>query len=224
MVIAVTSYITNVVILLSELIPKSDANKSTVPAVHLERLFIFAVMWSIGSLLELDERKKLQVYMFENCKDLKFPPIDASSLDTIFEYYVNDNGEWGHWSDKVPDWSYPQDFTPEFSSIIIPTVDNVRTEFLIETISKQKTSVLLIGEPGTAKTVTMRKYLAKLNPETHLYKNMSFSSATTPNLFQRTVESYLDKRMGSTYGPPAGKKMILFIDDGMILMNSNASS
>jgi flagellin len=106
-------------------------------------------------LLELDERRRLQTFMMEKCSSLKYPTFDPS-VETVFEYFVNDNGDWMHWRERVPQYLYPVDSVPEFSSIIIPTVDNVRSEFLIDTIARQVKSELLIVEPITANTFTIK--------------------------------------------------------------------
>uniref|UniRef100_A0A668T4J6 AAA+ ATPase domain-containing protein n=1 Tax=Oreochromis aureus TaxID=47969 RepID=A0A668T4J6_OREAU len=165
----------------------------------LERLYVFALMWSAGAVLELDDRRKMEIWLRGNKSiHLNLPDIPPDSEDTMFDYYVTADGHWVHWNTRVEEYIYPSEFTPEYSSILVPNVDN---------------AVLLIGEQGTAKTVIIKSYMSKYDPETHIGKSLNFSSATTPLMFQRSVESYVDKRMGTTYGPPAGKKMSIFIDD-----------
>jgi len=38
---------------------------------------------------------------------------------------------------RVPTYEYPKNSVPEYLSILVPNVDNVRTDFLIGTIMKQ---------------------------------------------------------------------------------------
>ncbi|GAB1299283.1 Dynein axonemal heavy chain 5 [Apodemus speciosus] len=180
---------------------------------HLARLFVFAMMWSVGAVLELEGRRRMELWLRSREGSTLHLPQLTDPGDTMFDYYVAPDGTWKHWSMCTPEYVYPPDTTPEYGSILVPNVDNVRTDFLIKTIAKQGKAVLLIGEQGTAKTVIIKGFMSKFDPESHMVKNLNFSSATTPLMFQRTIESYVDKRMGTTYGPPAGKKMAVFIDD-----------
>lgn len=48
-------------------------------------------MWSIGALLELEDRSKLELFMREQF-DLELP--DTEAQQTMFEFFVNDTGQW----------------------------------------------------------------------------------------------------------------------------------
>ncbi|XP_055492119.1 LOW QUALITY PROTEIN: dynein axonemal heavy chain 8-like [Leucoraja erinacea] len=206
------NYIKQSLTLLDGLMPSTeDGGLSN--ELQLKRLFVFVLMWSVGSLLELEDRIKLEQFLQEHRSKLDLPEIPADSNLTMFEFLVNNTGAWENWQLWVQEYMYPTDSEPDYTSILVPNVDNVRTNFLVDVIAKQFKAVLLTGEQGTAKTVMIKGYLKKYDPEEHLSKSLNFSSATEPCMFQRTVESYVEKRVGSTYGPPSGRKMTVFIDD-----------
>ncbi|XP_076310266.1 dynein axonemal heavy chain 8-like [Tachypleus tridentatus] len=208
------NYIKQAMDLLEGIIPMDETGGVSLSDLQVEKNFVFALMWSFGALLEQSDRELMAQFLRNHPYKLKLPPAkETEEGNTIFEFYVNQRGEWEHWDHQVEEYVHSTDHVPAFSSILVPNVDNVRTDFLIQSISKQGKAVLLIGEQGTAKTVIIKGYLSKYNREEHTFKNVSFSSATTPMMFQKTVESYIEKKMGNTYGPPAGKKMTIFIDD-----------
>ncbi|KAF7401630.1 hypothetical protein HZH68_007450 [Vespula germanica] len=178
---------------------------------HIEKLFLFSLMWSLGAVLELDARYSLQEFLIAHKSHCHWPT--TAEDETIFEYLVSDQGSWIHWNDMVPEFEYPSDQVLKYYKILVPNVDNTRTLFLIDVIAKQDKAVLLIGEQGTAKTVMIKSYMSNFDPEYHLQRSFNFSSASTPNMVQRVFESYVEKRVGNTYGPPSGRKLTVFIDD-----------
>ena len=179
---------------------------------NVERIFLYALCWSVAGLLEYEDRVKFDQHLRE---------IDASAMpellaegDTIFEYLVEPaTCAWR----KVapPGWQYPRGEKLDFSNLLVPTMDSTRANYIMRHMHKQgkATPVLIVGASGTAKTSTALMFFDSLDSAKMLVKKVNFSSATTPFMCQNAVEVELDKRGGKNFGPPGGKKMTFFIDD-----------
>lgn len=83
--------------------------------------------------------------------------------------------------------------------MMIPTMDSTRAEFLMNLIQNQPkkfSSFLSIGGPGTAKTTTTLMYCNKFNIDEMLLKIVNYSSATSPEMLQNTIENELERKTG----------------------------
>lgn len=72
---------------------------------------------------------------------------------------------------------------------------------------------MLVGETGTSKSAIINEFMRTLDSEIFIQLNINFSSRTTSADVQRSLEAAVEKRTKDTYGPPIGKKLIVFLDD-----------
>jgi dynein heavy chain len=198
------------------------ATANDVLALELERLFLYTLSWSVGGLLETEDRAKFSDYLWsiaskglsETQIAVILPKYDQSS-DTLFEFRINtDSMEWERW--MAPQWEYPHSIEePDFSSMLVPTVETTRASFLLANLHRRKRSVLMTGSSGTAKTSTALMFFDNTvaRNDNMRIKKLCFSSATSPAMLQMAIESELDKRGGKSFGPPGGKHMTIFMDD-----------
>lgn len=189
-----------------------DEGSAQHSADKVKRVFVYCLTWSLGGLLDPKDRPAFDADV-RKVGGTEVPP-KANDDDTIFEYTVNDSGEWTHWSELVVKWEYPKAAeNPKFAQLNIPTLDSTRYDALLTRVASLGKSSLLVGGPGTAKTTVINMFMAKFPVDEVASKVITFSSLTTPGIFQTTMESSVEKRQGRTFGPAGGKKMTVFIDD-----------
>eukprot|EP00992_Anisonema_acinus_P002258 TRINITY_DN10608_c1_g1_i2.p1 TRINITY_DN10608_c1_g1~~TRINITY_DN10608_c1_g1_i2.p1 ORF type:complete len:2266 (+),score=796.72 TRINITY_DN10608_c1_g1_i2:1-6798(+) len=202
----------------------------------LESILIFCLVWSVGAAVDQGDRKRFDAFLKavsgwpqqDNGEKLE-RSVGAGSLPerlTLYEYFMDDSeSRWRPWKALVEAFEPPAD--GRFSSILVPTTDTVRTAWLVSHIVENKSPCLLIGGSGTAKTVTIQRFLAdlKLAPTgpasddsdtvvlEALILEMNFSSRTSSIDAQRSLEDNVEKRTNLILGPAPGKRLVVFIDD-----------
>ncbi|XP_069475795.1 dynein axonemal heavy chain 10 [Ambystoma mexicanum] len=189
-------------------------------AAVLECYFIEALYCSLGATLVEAGRIKFDEYMkrlasmptVSEEKTLAGPGELPGHLPTIYDFHFDgDKNKWVPWSKLVP--KYVHSAAVKFIDILVPTVETTRTTWLLEQMVKIKRPVVLVGESGTSKTATTQNLLKHLNRDTTMLLIINFSSRTTSMDIQRNMEANVEKRTKDTYGPPMGKRLLVFMDD-----------
>ena len=172
--------------------------------LDFENMFVFCMMWSLGGQLV---GKARVVYDQQVKRWAGLPLPDPLIYDSFYDVTAH---KWIKWQTQVQSYVEPSPF--RFYNVMVPTTDSVLYNYMLTNLAPLR-PILFVGESGTAKTTIIQKYLSELPSTQYSRLNVNFSSRTSAADVQVNIEANIDKRSGSTYGPPTGKKLIAFIDD-----------
>ncbi|XP_057687718.1 dynein axonemal heavy chain 10-like isoform X2 [Corythoichthys intestinalis] len=189
-------------------------------AAVLECYFVEALLLSLGATLLDNEREKFDylvkkhsgLFIVNDDKTLAGPGEIPGYLNTLYDFHFDGTlQKWVPWNNLVT--KYIHNHEMKFADILVPTVDTTKTSWILEQMVKIKRSVLLVGEPGTCKTATVHNFLKNRNDDTNITLTINLSSRTTSTDLQKNLEASIEKRTKDIYGPPVGKKLLVYIDD-----------
>lgn len=201
---------------------------------QMEGVFFFSCIWGMGATLDPASREKFStvfqgllkkefpndlkmLYSFSPnlVEDPKKPYIFVMPTGSVFDFrYIKEGkGKWKPWADDLASAPpIPRDIP--VNQIIVPTIETIRTMALLGFLVRHQKHTMLVGPTGTGKSVYVIDFLLK-KVETDIYKPLfiNFSAQTSANQTQDIIMNKLDKRRKGVYGPPVGKKCVVFVDD-----------
>ena len=95
----------------------------------------------------------------------------------------------------------------------MPTFDSIRMKYLKKLLIMNKKHVLSPGPTGTGKTVNINELLTSELTEEYQSLPITFSAQTSANQTQDALDEKFEKRRKGVYGPPSGKRFVIFVDD-----------
>ncbi|XP_029909103.1 dynein heavy chain 10, axonemal [Myripristis murdjan] len=219
---------------LKTIVPQTDLNMVTQLSLMLDALldtecdsaevlecyFLEALCCSLGATLLDSGRTKFDEFIkklsglpsVHDENTMAGPGEIPGNLPTLYDFHFDGvQQKWVPWNSLVTKYIHNSEM--KFIDILVPTVDTTRANWMLEQMVKIKRPVVLVGEAGTSKTATTQNFLKNLNADTTMTLVINFSSRTTSMDLQRNLEANVEKRTKETYGPPMGKRLLVFIDD-----------
>ncbi|XP_065348136.1 dynein axonemal heavy chain 7-like [Cloeon dipterum] len=201
---------------------------------QLEGIFFYACIWSIGGALDAASRVKFNK-IFRGLMANEFPselksefqitdeiappvkpyifPIPDNFTVYNYRFFKEGKGKWRPWEEDLKG-SPPIPREIPVNQIIVPTLETVRCSALLNQLVSHNKPLILVGPSGVGKSIYMSDFLEN-KVDKNVYKPLLilFSNRTSAQDIQDLVMSNVDKRRKGVYGPPLGKKCLVFVDD-----------
>jgi len=201
---------------------------------RVEGIFNFSFIWTIGGTTDSATREKFDMLFRELLRgkltaetkqsymimdDVAAPQkpvrVPIPSTDDVYSwrFVQEDHGRWEKWSEIV-DKASPLDKEMTFNELMVVTEDTVRYSYLIKLFVTHQIPLLLVGPTGTGKSVYINNYLSNdMDKQKYKPVTINFSAQTSAQQVQNLIMSKLDKRRKGVFGPPLGKRTVIFVDD-----------
>jgi hypothetical protein len=102
----------------------------------------------------------------------------------------------------------------QIRSILVQTTDTVRYTYLLDLAVSQDYPCLFVGPTGTGKSMYILRYINDVDQACFAPSIIiGFSARTSANTTQHMVDAKLDRRRKGVFGPAAGRRLVIFVDD-----------
>ena len=110
---------------------------------YISKSLIYSILWSFSG----DSKLKIKCDLGDFIRNFTTIPLPPNSSVPIIDYEVTIQGEWAPWNAKVPKIEVE---THKVASpdVVVPTVDTVRHESLLNTWLAEHNPIVLCGPPG----------------------------------------------------------------------------
>lgn len=188
--------------------------------LHVERLLLFSLIWGFGGNLLSQDRLKYSQFLKSLSNSL---PDDDSDL-LMFDYFVDESGEWDTWhSSSLEDTNSLHILNP-MGSVFLETTSSVCIETLMDLAHQSMKHILLTGPRFCGKSSIINNFLTERGlrySATEMTTKLMLTGNTPVKNLHSFIQVNFHQKQGHIYGPQKGKLMNMFIDDLHLPVNED---
>jgi dynein heavy chain len=177
----------------------------------LNRIFVFAYIWSLGASVEGHARADFDSHVRHIFLGLAETEITTAS---VFDVHIDHTSTLFKFAGDLI--SKPV-FEPRmhFAGTLFPTVESIQYQHVIHLLAKQGMPTLLVGPSGVGKTsVSDAAIQLLLKNHEWLVSATNFNHSTTPLQFNHFIRAHLrTNSTGQEFRVNNSKNLLLFIDN-----------